>query len=224
MISTKEYCDIIKSYKIKINNIFEIGSLHGDDANYMKNCLGADKVYIFEAHPIHAENTKNKYPEFVVVNNAVTNESKIFDFNAVSSIQGNLGMSSLRDKSEIMENINNNNGYYDNEKYNKIQVQGIRMDDWINENNIENIDVCKIDVEGCSYECLEGFGSKINIIKFIHIECEHIECWKDQKLYNDVKELLEKNNFKLLQLNICGPRWAPEQQSDSIWINKNIIL
>lgn len=223
MISTEEFCNIVKTYDISINNVVEIGSLHGIDAYKMEHFFTANKVYVFEAHPKHADNIQKKYPHFIVVNKAVSNKKSIVEFNSVVSDEGNLGMSSMREKSIVMEELNVMNGCKNNEQYEKIQVEGIRMEDWIHENNIENIDICKIDVEGCSFECLEGFGSKINIVKFIHIENEHIECWKDQKLFHDVKNVLEQNNFQLLQVNICGPEWAKEQQSDSVWVNKQFL-
>jgi FkbM family methyltransferase len=225
MISTEEFCNIIKEYKVEIQNVFEIGSLHGHDANIIKNNLGvkSNNIYIFEAHPIHAKKIKQSYPEFVVINKAIYNNNILLDFNAVTSNNGNLGMSSIKNKSNIMKELDLKNGHRSNEEYDKIKIEGIRMEDWIIENNIKNIDVCKIDVEGCSYECLEGFGSKLSIIKFLHIENEHIECWENQKLYDNVKELLEKNNFKLLKINICGPLWLPNQQSDSVWVNNNIL-
>ena len=48
----------------------------------------------------------------------------------------------------------------------------------------------------------------------MHIECEHIEVWKGQKIYRDVEELLIAYDFALFHTKTVWP------QSDSIWVQK----
>jgi FkbM family methyltransferase len=223
MISTEKFCDYAKKYNLIIDNVYEIGSLHGHDAEKMRTPFNVkpSNVYVFEAHPTFSEEIKKNYPEFNVVNNAVSNKNGYIKFNAVE--QDNVGISSLREYSKSMINKNEMNGHYHNLEYNQIEVKCVRMDTWIEENDIKSIDILKIDVEGCTYECLESFGLKLNIIKLMHIEAEHIECWENQILYEDIKKHLENNNFQLLEIVIAGPPWAKEQQSDSVWINKKYL-
>ncbi|GAG05100.1 unnamed protein product, partial [marine sediment metagenome] len=85
------------------------------------------------------------------------------------------------------------------------------------DNNIKSIDICKIDVEGGSYEILEGFGKYLNYIKFLHVESERIQYWENQKLTEDIFNLLE-NNF----IRLSNSYNSNEKQIDSIFVNKNV--
>lgn len=49
-------------------------------------------------------------------------------------------------------------------------VDMIRLDDYINENGIKNLDFIKIDVEGSEYLVLDGMGDYIDKFKFIQVE------------------------------------------------------
>ena len=225
MIITSCFCDIAKRYNIAINNVYEIGSLHGKDAEIMRalNNVNPSDVYIFEAHSEFSKDIKASYPSFNIVNTAISDKNGYTNFNTVVKSTGNLGMSSIRSGSNAMKVMNELNSHTSREQYNTTAVPCTRMDTWIQENNIKNIDMLKIDVEGCTYECLQGFGDELDIVKIMHIEAEHIECWEGQTLYPDIKRFLEEHNFKLIHIVIGGPTWAQEQQSDSVWINKRFL-
>ena len=88
------------------------------------------------------------------------------------------------------------------------------MDKLIKDNNIKHIDILKIDVEGATYEVLEGFGNELNMVKSIQLEAELQPLWPDAVLWNDIKIFLEKNNFTCFWTqDIIG------LQIDSVWIN-----
>jgi hypothetical protein len=61
---------------------------------------------------------------------------------------------------------------------------------------------------------LEGFGEKINIVKCIHIENEHLEIWDNQNVYADVEKFLINKGFILMSIKAAWP------QTDSVWIHK----
>ena len=77
------------------------------------------------------------------------------------------------------------------------------------------MDVCKIDVEGLTIEVLISFGEDLNKIKSFHLECEHKEVWKDQKLYDDVAKFLINNDYTQIYFHYCS---GGTLQSDSIWV------
>ena len=93
------------------------------------------------------------------------------------------------------------------------------MEDFIKQHKIESIDVCKIDVEGCSYEVLSGFGEKLNIVKSIHIEGELVELYENQKLFDDFKILLSDNGFTMV--DYCD--FDNATQCDSVWIKNEFL-
>jgi FkbM family methyltransferase len=181
----------------------EIGSLHGNDCKALEDIYHTGNVRIMEAHPIFFERIKIKYPEFSVFNIAGSDIDGMIDFNCIDANGIRTGISSMLDRN--------------NAPYVKQQVMARRMDSFISEHDIFSIDMLKIDVEGCSYQVLKGFGDKLNIVKSIHVENEHISVWKNQKTYIDVEKLLIDSGFIMAAIKIAWP------QSDSVWIRKDLF-
>lgn len=203
-----EWVDIINSQKTFCPKSFlEIGSMDGEDAFFIKNKYEDIDVYVIEPHPEFYKNIKNKYENFKVFNFASFNYNGIISFNAVKPDKiVNQGISSIMNRNEEYSK--------DSDHFYEVNISCKRMETFMEENNIREIDIVKIDVEGNSYEVLEGFGDKLKNIKCIHIENEHVEVWKNQKLYSDVERILINNGFILLYIKNYWP------QSDSVWIRK----
>lgn len=203
-INMNEFARIIESCTTIVpNNIFEIGSLNGNDAVFLCEFFSIDRknVFVFEPHPVYNKNIKKKYSEINVFDYAIGDKDEDgVPFHAIrTDIKQNQGVSSLLSRN-------------DNREYDITIVEKKRFDSVFNELTSE-IDVLKIDVEGVSYEVLSGFGNKLRNVKIIHIECEHKEIWKGQKLYSDCERFLINNGFTMIELKIIWP------QSDSVWIN-----
>lgn len=179
--------------------IFEIGAREAADSVYMKEHFPNTEVYAFEAHPGCFEKHKNNdnlkninYYNIAMWNKKTT--LKFHDKNIDS------GISSFRDRGQIYGS-------------NTFQLETMTPFDFCIQESINIIDILKIDVEGCSYEILEGFKELINSIKFIHVETERAEHFEGQWIEEDVFKLLEKNNFKMLKQSHCCM-----QQYDSVWV------
>lgn len=199
-----------KYFGPKATTVIEIGSRDGKDAYYLYTMLNAHKAYTFEANPLCHQLINQTYPEFHNISGAVSNFSGRGDFNAVDSLNMDMvGTSSLR---------NRNDDWYD-DKAKKITINIDTMYNYIINNNITPpFDVVKIDVEGCSYEVIEGFGTFINAVKVIHVENETIAFWEDQKLAADVGKLLTSLGFIK-----DYEEWFGENSVDEVWVNGNLI-
>lgn len=207
-ISIDEWIELINKHNIKPEVIMEIGSMNGVDAYRLSTYYDTLDVTIIEAHPVFAENIKINYPYFNVYNFAASDNNGHILFNAVLQDSENLGMSSMLDRNEQAYPSHCVTGYE------QIEVNSFRMDYFCQTANIESIDILKIDVEGNTYEVLEGFGDMLWFVKCLHIECEHEEVWKGQKLYADVEKLLISKGFIPIAIKIGFP------QSDSVWVKK----
>ena len=162
-INMRMFVDLIKTNtKLEVKNLFEIGANFAQDAQYLayKFRIKPQDVYVFEAHP-ELYKAITKLHKFNAYNNAVYNTEEIIDFNLVPSNSKNPGGSSIIWGQNVWE---------------KISVEAIRMDSFMNKNNIDKIDFLKLDVEGVSYQVLDGFGERIKDIQTMHIEAEH-EKW-----------------------------------------------
>ncbi len=199
----------LKWTTIKPEIIREIGANYGQDAAGLAEAwnIQNNNVYCFEAVPEICTEIP-KFYDFNVFNLAVYNHNNGVKINSVDTKKkGNSGISSI-----LSAKANN-----DLTKK-EILVPSIRMDDFMEKHNIQKFDFIKLDVEGCSYEVLEGFGTRLKDVKAIHLEAEDDVVWEGQKLFSDIQKLLTANNFEMMYFKKF---W---KQSDSIWIQKEYIV
>jgi len=206
-IKIPEWIELVeKQGTFSVNTIMEIGSQNGEDAAYLAEYFKPDRTIIIEAHPVFAKAIAEQYDEYEVYNLAASNSNGEIQFNAVSVYSENLGMSSMLGREPDYPS-------YDIE-YEPTTVQSVRMDLFCDAQVINTIDLLKIDVEGSSFEVLEGFGTMLWNVKCIHVECEHVTVWTNQKTYKNVEEILLGKGFIPLMIKIGFP------QSDSVWVKK----
>lgn len=188
-------------------NIFEIGANYAQDAEALRTYFKLQPldIWVFEAHPDLFMEIKKRY-DFHAFNAAVYNENSKLSFQAVDIHQTkNTGISSILPHQ------------FSKEKMKTVTVDSIRMDDFMEKNRIDHIDFLKLDAEGCNYEVLEGFGSRLKDVRAIHVEAEHYVVWKGQKLYADIEALLTANDFSMIYFQ------RHFSQSDSFWIQKSFL-
>ncbi len=90
-----------------------------------------------------------------------------------------------------------------------------RFDTFITENKLPIPDLVKIDVEGASFEVLNGFGEFLEEVKIIQIETETKVLFTGQKLQARVIDLLKESHFsEIFRMKCC------DGQYDSIFVNK----
>jgi FkbM family methyltransferase len=204
-----EYNEVIKNKtNIIPNTILEIGSRDANDSELLRGFfdINPKNVWIVEPNPIQHNKIIGKYPEFNLIKYPVFNEEKEILFNAVD-----VNDQVLNGVSSVLDRVDN---LYDKINTNKIKIKTILGSELLSIVNLD-VDLCKIDVEGATYEVLESFGDDIVKIKSMHIECEHREVWVNQKLYNDVKQLLITKGYTEVYFNYCN---NDTLQSDSIWV------
>ena len=207
------YAKLIKELTTIIpKTILEIGSLHGHDANTLKTLfelLDSD-VWVVEPNPTQQLQIINDYPNFNLIKNPIFNKKEIHDFYLINGYDA--GTSSLFDRVDTWYELHGNG-------LEKIKLQTITGKELI-ELIKTPVELCKIDVEGLTYEVLESFGDSIDLIYSFHIECEHKEVWKNQKLYDEIEKFLENKNYFRLYF-----KWVADGdlQSDSIWVNKKYL-
>lgn len=204
------FCDVFNSLANFIpKNVFEIGANFGQDSEYLRKrfALKPSDIYIFEPHPQIISEAKRLY-NFNSYSFAISDKNDKIEFFAIDlKKNSNSGISSLR-----------SHNFNDKDEYMKIEVDCKRMDTFIVENKIKEIDFLKIDVEGANFEVLSGFGNELCKVKAIQIEGENFPVWEGQYLFDDISKLLLNNNFELVYFEL-----KDSCQSDSLWIRKDMI-
>ena len=202
----KIHAQILKELNLVAKTVLEIGSRDGNDAKFYQEQFNIknEDVYIVEPNPIMCDEIKKTYPDFNIFQAAVSDVDGSAVFNQV--INGGMdpiGVSSLLDRTD---------DFYKRFETRKITVNTITGKTLLQKINKE-IDICKIDVEGLTYEVLKSFGENLSI-KTFHLETEHRQFWENQKMHEEVCELMYELNYKLL--------WEDKNpyQSDTIWIKQ----
>ena len=80
------------------------------------------------------------------------------------------------------------------------EVQTIKLDNYIKEKKINNIDLLKIDTEGHELNVLKGSEKSFDdkIIKYILIEVNLTKMYKNYKT-EDIENFLQRKNYKLVR-------------------------
>lgn len=208
---TKAYQQVIDQTRIVPLILLEIGSRDGIDAHELSKLFGIlpTNVFVVEANPYCTENIRRDFPHFKIFEKAIFNTNKPLYFNKIEGADS--GVSSLKNRVD---------NYYEGKAV-QIKVETETGEVFLNKNQINQIDVCKIDVEGCTLEVLQSFGESLTRIKTIHIECEHREVWQNQFLFEDVNAFLISKGYKCLYFSFVE---GGNLQSDSIWVLKDFII
>lgn len=189
----------------EISVIVDAGTMDGGDALYFKNKYNNASVYAIEGLP-------DNY------NNYLINLNNIIAINAViANYDGNV--------TYYKKNINGIHGIYDRGKEygtTTLNLPCYKLSTVMKDYNIKNIDILKIDVEGATLDLLQGLEDNLNNIKIMHIETETYPFFKGQTLHDDVCSFLINHNFQLIDITFV--EIVPNKfQSDSVWINCNIM-
>ena len=84
----------------------------------------------------------------------------------------------------------------------KILVNTVTLDDYVEENNIEKIKFFKLEEEGSEIEVLEGAKNSLKKIKFISVDGGPERGIDRETTIEFAINYLLKNNFKLVALDI----------------------
>lgn len=189
-------CFIEHIKKEDINIIFELGSRDLLDAIELKKYYNKAKIYAFECNPDSIiECEKNKINDINLIKKAVSIENNNVDFYPFDRTKyDNIGASSMFLIDFTKRNKNDPDYNRENPQY-KITVEGIRLDKYMNDNNIDNIDLLCMDLQEYELNALKSLGDKINKVKYIITECCINNTYINGTYFKELNEFLIKNNF-----------------------------
>ena len=198
MIDQKErrYINHIKN-KLGTSNItfFDVGGNRGYYTSIILSEFNSPTTHVFEPVPRLYNILDNKFGGFdnVTLNNFGCSD----DVGSMSFYE------IVAPGNEDAEGLSSFNyrPVYGRFNCNEIMVDTIVLDEYINENNITNVDFIKVDTEGHELQVLKGLKNSLdrNIIKYIQIE--YGECIRERgnNLY-DLVDLLVGTNYNIYNL------------------------
>ncbi len=171
-----------------IKTILDIGSLNGAESVFFAQLLPNCTVHSFDANPNACKSIKDnqkKYPNLFCHNLAISNIEDNVDFYLTAE---NIGASSLL-KPML------GTGYVGN-SCSKIKVKCTTVEKFCKENNISNIDLIWMDLQGNELNALKGIGNLLNNVKGICSEVGLIPYYEGHSLYNEIYNYLKTFGFE----------------------------
>lgn len=188
------------------NFIFDIGTRDGDDADFLGQSLNARRIIAIDANPIAVEKTLVNYPHMEVYETGIGNMNASAPFHQVISDDKEIaGTSSVYAKREPeLQALTN-----------LMTIKSQRMDAFLSVLGITgDLDVVKIDIEGLTYEALEGFGHRIHDVLLFHLETELEKMNLTHHPSIEVVAFMESKGFVLVD---TAMEWVGIQ--DQVWVN-----
>lgn len=230
----KLYLENIKKDEIRI--IFELGS--GDLLNTLKLIAYYDKsiIYSFECNPECIEECEetlsliNDYIKnrIVFIKNAICETNGITTFYPFDTTKyNNKGASSMLKIDFSMRN------QYDPD-YNKpnpqkeIFVPCIRLDTFMTTNNIFNIDLLCVDLQGYELGALKSLGIYLNNVKYIITQTSIQSTYTNGATFKELELVLKSFGFiykcsKIFGYDYPNLNLTGYSEFDALFINKNLI-
>lgn len=229
-----DFVDKIKKDNVKV--IFELGSRDLVDSFKLVTYYDESTLYAFECNPDCLDECHKNYNN---VNDSIKNRVFLIE-NAVSLVDGgvtfypfdlskydNKGASSMlqidfsqRDKSDPDYNRGN--------VQKEITVKGMRIDTFMKQNNIDNIDLLCMDLQGYELNALKSIGDSLHTIKYIITECSLKSTYLNGCSFNDLNNYLKDFGFVFVTSNRFGSNIPTTNSSgfvefDSIFIHKSVL-
>lgn len=192
--------------------VYEVGSRDGRDgyelANRISGGFVAGNIILFECNPPQIEVIKQNYPNATLITDAISNIKGKTSFLQIEGNEDYRGSSSM-DLDRVK--------YPWVKQTNTIEVKTRRLDDVIKELGHEKleIDVMKIDIEGYTYEALEGLGKYLRNVRVFHLETE-IEGHARSKTNLDIALFMQERGYLCVALE---NEWG-EHIQDQVWLRQ----
>jgi FkbM family methyltransferase len=201
--------DIVSCYRRHFGDtarvVFDCGTRDGEDADYLSRELNAKQVYAIDASPSAVEATKASYPYMTVIQTALSNYNGTASFTEIISDRKDFVGSSSFVLSKGWDSVQTR----------EITTQVKTMKTLLTELNLTKtqLDVVKVDIEGFTYEFLEGMGELIGNAKVMHLETETFERHQGHRNSEEVKSYMRDNGF---ELDSVSYEWGSTIE-DQVW-------
>ena len=213
---------ILKFFKKRIKeiNIFvDVGAHRGSYTDLIINNFKTRKALVFEPQDNIFQFLQEKYrlkQNIIIYNKALSEKKEYLTFNF-----------NKHDLTSSLSTLDQNNSYLKLKAklfgtdakgmiQKKINLETSTLHSIMEDNNLESIDILKIDTEGHEFEVIKGIKEKIKNVRYILVEFHNDEIYVSYdptKLHN----FLINNNFKLeKRLKFPFTTWE-----DRIYFNRN---
>ena len=208
----------------KFDTFFDVGAHKGESINLFSKNFNINKIYSFEPSILNfnilkknKEKLQKKFGnlEIIIENYALgnANEKKLIKHLSESSSST---INSINEKSKYFKRKFKFLNFFNNENFfSELEIEQIKLEDYMKKEKIDKIDFLKIDTEGYEYQVLQGLGQNISKVKLIMFEHHYHDMLLKNYTFTDIHNLLIKNKFK----QIFKYKMALRKTFEYIYIN-----
>ena len=204
----------------KIDLLIDVGFYLGEYYMNLDKKIKILKVLGFEPNPETFAKVKKKFltnKKVEVLNFALgdINSTKEFNINFEPSSSS---FNSINQSSNYFKKKNRILNIFRFRKTNRsIQVKIKTLEEILVKNNVNEIDLMKIDTEGYEFKILKGLNKLISKVKVIHFEHHYDNMLIKNYKFSDINNFLAVNNFK----KFFKVKMKFRKSFEYIYINKN---
>ncbi len=198
---------MIKLIKEKFSKpivVFDIGAHYGETVNLLNKKLDIDIIYSFEASPKNFEILKKNQKKLN------SKKFKIYNFGLGEELSEKFINQTIESSSSTINNINLESKYFQrklnvlnikdkNLFQQKLPVKIITLDYFIEKENINYIDLLKIDTEGYEFNILKGISKFYKKVRLIYLEHHYDDMIIKNYKFGDIHRLLKNYGFKKIK-------------------------
>jgi len=185
----------------------DVGSRDAKIAIGLSNHYEKAKIYAFECNPMAVEICRKN----IEAHGKVTCDNKVVLFDkAVSDINGPITFYNVSPARTITPHADGNigassifkaNNQYPYEKYYQEEtiVESLTIEKWMEDNQIKEIDLIWMDLQGAELKALKGLEGLNKKVKLIYTEVNYKQMYKGAPLFDEVNRYLRDNHFLLVK-------------------------
>ena len=195
----------------KIKNILHLGAHLGGEVDFYST-LNPEKIYWFEANPELIPGLKENLSRYNQIEQqvfpyAVSSENKTMEFNLIySDDRTNTGCSSL------LELDYHSIQYPHIKKVNTIQVEAVKIDDFLSKSNLEkSFEFISMDIQGSEFDVLSTSDILFNDnipFQIVLLEAAEVEMYKGMKLESELTTFMESKGFRKYYFHRMDANWG----------------
>ena len=219
--------------------IFDVGANNGLSAIEFKEWWPKAIIHCFEPQEecwVDLDKLEKEYNDSSIILNkcAIGNNTKnnaTFYTHDLTTGQSGFHKISTESKDSInLNELKEKKDVNDLKKYNDLlnhvrNVEIIRLDHYMEEKNIVDVNILKIDTQGHEPEVLEGLGGKLSHVGIIITELMFYDYYERSLSFSDIEKYLIPAGFKLDDISHISknPMNGRTDWVDAIYINDQII-
>ena len=208
---------LLKKTLINPKIIIEIGAHNGKDTKMLYENFPNANIHSFEAN-------KKIYDKYLttlindkvkILNKAVCEINGKKTFYVTNNLLGDGGASSLLQSTDSYLKT-----YIKRED--TVEVDAIRLEDYMIENNIEKVDLMWMDIEGYEYYVLKDSKNILKNFKYIYLEVNFQEFRKNTVLFDKLHKFMIDNNFSIKYKESQGTKIWGKWQGNVLYKNNTM--